>query len=347
MRSGVLVLIAALAGCGRWGFSDRVAPTDAPLDAESDAVADAALTNRMFVTSTLESVCAMGPAAADAVCAARATAAGLAGTYRAWMSSVGENARDRLGSARGWLRTDGQPFADTVASIAAGQVIFPPRFDERGVDVGHAYTQTATGIDGAYSARGCEDGGLTAAAGTRWVSGIVVSDGRLYCFGVDHATPVVAPRVTGRIAFASTQSFTPSSGIPAADAICAAEASAAGQPGTYRAFLPTTTVTAASRFDPTGAVWVRPDGLPIVRQASDIVDWNLIAPIMLHADGSPTQLRVWTGNSPTAPTPASTCANWTSMAGLGNATEASMSTPFGFAVAPACTLALPVFCLQL
>ncbi|MBA3457864.1 MAG: hypothetical protein H0T42_32575, partial [Deltaproteobacteria bacterium] len=294
MRTQVLAVSVALAGCGRMGFTERDGTT---VDAAVDAAPDAAQTNLMFVTSTAEAgaVCTAGPASADAVCATRAMDAGLPGTYRAWMSGPGEHARDRLGSARGWLRTDGRPFADTVASMISGQVIFPGRFTELGVDIQHGFTQTATAADGTHStASGCSVGGLTGSAGTRWASGIVVSNGRLYCFGIDHATPVSAPRVSGRVAFVSTQDWPPSSGIAAADAICAADATSGGQPGTYRAFLPTTTASAASRFDLGGAIWVRPDGVPIVTQASDLASWTLLAPIMLHADGSPTQLRVWT-----------------------------------------------------
>src|SRR5262249_30645591 len=56
---------------------------------------------------------------ADSACNTRAAAAGLpaVGSYRAWLSTSTVTARSRLTPARGWIRTDGLPVADTAVSL--------------------------------------------------------------------------------------------------------------------------------------------------------------------------------------------------------------------------------------
>src|SRR5690606_988458 len=68
--------------------------------------ADAALpTNIVFVTSTQHVAQDLGGLeGADRICADRAAAAGLPGTYVAWLSTRTVDARDRLAGARGWVR---------------------------------------------------------------------------------------------------------------------------------------------------------------------------------------------------------------------------------------------------
>ena len=72
--------------------------------------------------------------------------------------------------------------------------------------------------------------------------------------------------------------FLPPSGIAAADALCTSEATAAGLPGTYRAFLATKQASAMSRFDLGGAPWVRVDGVVLATTASDFGAGNFLAP---------------------------------------------------------------------
>ena len=69
--------------------------------------------NLVFVTSTTYRGDLGGLQAADARCRERARAANLRGTFVALLSSSTVDARTRLGTARGWVRTDGRPFADT------------------------------------------------------------------------------------------------------------------------------------------------------------------------------------------------------------------------------------------
>ena len=353
MVGRIVLMVSGLASCGRWGFTDRqgaISGEDASVDASIDAVPiDAAVPNFVFATSTQQTICSSGLAAADALCQTRAGIAGLPGTYVAWMSSATTNARDRLGSARGWIRPDGQPFADTVANLVSGDVWYPARIDELGADTGYVWTETASDFDGTYDAtNGCSLGGRPTQGGVGWSTGVLVSYGRLTCFGIDQITPVSLSRAIGRLAFVSTTAFAPSTGIAAADTACGTDATAAGLAGTYRAFLPTTTATAASRFSLAGASWVRTDGVALFAAATDLTAWTTIAPLDHHADGSlAAGGRVWSGSSPTAPTIASTCTNWTSNASSGTASEEDESELYGNAVAPTCATSLPVYCLEL
>ncbi|MFO0581744.1 MAG: DUF4215 domain-containing protein [Anaeromyxobacter sp.] len=124
-----------------------------------------------------------GLAGADAVCGRLATAAGLSGTYRAWLSDDAHDAYCRahglLGkvdqscglaalpaSAGPWIRTDGLPFAAGIAALVGGHVLYPARFDELGRKAEEAALYyTATGADGALR--------VAAAAGTcgNWSGG--------------------------------------------------------------------------------------------------------------------------------------------------------------------------------
>jgi hypothetical protein len=66
--------------------------------------------NIMFTTSTLQSAASLqGLAGADALCMKLAANANpkLSGKYVAWLSTRDVSASSRLGSASGWVRTDG------------------------------------------------------------------------------------------------------------------------------------------------------------------------------------------------------------------------------------------------
>ena len=296
-------------------------------------------TNLVFVTSTRVTAAMGGLAGADAICNARAAAAALPGTYVAWLSTDTVNAVDRLAGARGWLRTDGRVFADQVSDIVAGRIIHPIRLDEFGTAVSgpEAATWTATYEDGSRFPANTDCGGwatasagdianvgdATATAGS-WtsVSQVVCNEQHhIYCFGSDYGTPVAARVEAGRYAFVDGVPFLANSGAATADAHCQASATAASLPGTYRAAIATVGATIASRFDLTGAPWVRVDGVRISATAAGLfADEYLDAPPNLAANGSYYygNFGIWTGvgaagdiNAPG--TLASTCQNWTSV----------------------------------
>src|SRR5688572_3652806 len=119
----ITVPLLGLAACGEVNTTSPGAPDaqpdgetssdqpDAGPDAnEPDARPDArpdAPRNVMFVTSTTMTGSFGGRDGADNTCKQLAAAANLPGIFRAYVSTTTENAPARLGTARGWVRTDG------------------------------------------------------------------------------------------------------------------------------------------------------------------------------------------------------------------------------------------------
>ena len=95
----------------------------------------------------------------------------------------------------------------------------------------------------------------------------------VYCFENDTGMAAVSAPVApagARHAFLSTTLWTPGGGVGAADAVCQADASAAGLavPANYRALLTTTVAaTDSTRISLTGQPWYRLDGAQLVAAA--------------------------------------------------------------------------------
>jgi hypothetical protein len=154
------------------------------------------------------------------------------------------------------------------------------------------------------------------------------------------------PATQGRLAFVSQPVFTPSSGVDAADAICATEAN--GLPGTFIAALSVTGAPYASRFDTTGAPWVRIDGQRLVQRAADLGVENALTSLNLLADGMPVtqfppidERHVWVGGSSIG----TNCGDWTSQDGTINAGTIHRAA-FINAGGYACDVPGRVYCLQ-
>jgi hypothetical protein len=362
----------------RWG-PECTGPApfcDVVLDADVTTTATFLGANYVFITSLRYGADQVAPAAADAKCQAHASAAGLPGTYAAWISTSAVNAPVRLGAARGWVRVDGLPFADEVASLVAGEVFYPVALDENGFDRRAIWLYaafTGTRNDGVVDrAANCSDWtstadtnvliGLPDSGAGGWSGGAGASCGSQYallCFGTD-ATRAVAPAPSaGRRAFVSAGLRNGGVGLAALDALCASEAAAAGLGGTFKALVATTTASAVSRFDLQGAPWVRTDGVPVVAGAADLATGTFVAPIEVLADGAShaTSLTMqgrlaWTGASgPTwAGAATTTCEDWTSAAATstgiaGSYTSSYAQSPFGTAGRD-CSVAQRVYCLQ-
>lgn len=340
--------------------------------------------NRVFVTSTLQDGNLGGLAGADAICAARAAGAGLPGSYVAWLSTSSVNAISRLGSARGFVRIDGKPFANSAADIVANRVFNPIRLNESGVDVSSGVSPGASNLtvftgtlDDGTVAMGatCNDftdnspptAGLPNARRGEVSGGPVTwtarqnsncsTTRRLYCFQVDHTGADLVPAPTaGKIAFVSTKTFTPGPavGIDGADALCAANATSAGLVGTYKALLATTTASAASRVT-LAPLYVRPDGIPIASGSTIAAGGPLDSGIWQRADGSyvpATGDLAYTGApspSAVAPTLAASCDDWTSTTSTSAHIGAdTFADPLWWALAQngTCISQLAVYCLQ-
>jgi len=117
-----------------------------------------------------------GLAAADAICQARADAAGLSGTFVAWLSDDNDDAYCRVHGLTGkksancgqtqlpatagpWFRTDGTPFADQIDLLTNSSVIYSPmRNNEFGSSFDIAFNYwTATDDTGVLYGDNCSN----------------------------------------------------------------------------------------------------------------------------------------------------------------------------------------------
>ena len=276
-----------------------------------------------------------GVAGADKECQRLAGNANLPGVYKAWISTTGSDAKSRVGSG-GWVRTDGRPFAQNLATLAIlnGQTVYyPPRVDEMGNDLGNAHNFVATGgnADGTAFSSQCGDytslsGGVyvgDAAMGSNyWAMRELDSTGcsgsyHLYCFRTDGlAADIVPPPQPGRRIFVSAQPFVPGGSL-GADQTCQAEAAAASlaNASQFVAFLSTSTTPAMKRIRASGMPWKRADDVFVVRQISDFANGKLIATPGLVANGSQyVTAQVWTGASDPTLLGTGTCQDWTANA---------------------------------
>ncbi|MEM6295878.1 MAG: hypothetical protein AAGA54_31695 [Myxococcota bacterium] len=267
-----------------------------------------------------------GVEAVDALCNELAAESGLPGTYVAWMSTSTQGAVERLGDARGWLRPDGRPFADTVQDLLTGDTTYPPNVDESGATLRGLRVATSTDDEGLAYDRTCEDWSSNTAeadlwygnsgfGGYRWSSySITNCDQPLhaYCFGTEHQEPVVATPMEGRLAFTSAGIIRGDAGIEAMDALCNTESLAAGY-GPAKAFVATGGAAAIDRFETRGLPWVNARGVPLAPTAGAFaLAVHLDAPANFTATGERIADEFWTGTSGIAEVPNDrNCDDWT------------------------------------
>jgi hypothetical protein len=334
--------------------------------------------NYMFTTSTVQNAALGGLKGADDLCAARAAAGKLSGTYVAWLSTASASAVSRLKGASGWIRPgDSMPVLNNIEDIAKDKFFYPPRMDELGRDLGEGpEVMTATNVDGTPSIGPAETtcgdftsgvavpnlyvlGGLASANSSMFTSlfGLPCDQVvRLYCFGIDRQAQVVASGPMARFAFMTKADWTPGGGIGTADALCQQEASAAGLAGTYRALLAPSGSTIASRFVTSGYTWARVDGTPLATSAELFFQGTTFGvPPNLSADGSVYYGNedLWTGavTPSTVGTAASTCGDWLSnaanLSGQGGIAGDSSVHEFFGEWPLACNYGLKIACLQI
>jgi hypothetical protein len=356
-RHGLFAMLLLTSACGRRNFNVDAADE---VDASPDSRA-----NFVFATSSLHNANLGGLAAADAICQQRATDAGLPGTYVAYLSSGGVHASTRLVGSRGWQRVDGKPVADTTAQLASLRMWYPISTDELGNDLRGLPIRVWTGaaVDGSVGGT-CNDWsdaannslsavGLLESGGGRWTYADLATcdtQARLYCFEIGQRTVMAPPRVTGRLAFVSNGVWAPA-GIASADALCNGEGQAVKPTATFKAALPLSTATTASRFTVTGATWVRSDGVPIVDTPASMFTAAVSrAHVILAADGQLTgQTTYWSGYPDLLAQLAESCSDWTvpsngmAIAGYGDGTTRGQRF---VGVGRPCNQAASLLCLE-
>lgn len=344
MRALVLVLLAGCfepspkrgQACDDWCPPPEqcIANTCALIDEETRA-------NYMFVTADKRPIVNQRPEKLDAWCNERAVMGKLPGNYVAWFSTkVTAKSLFETLPAQGWIRPDGLPFANTAEDILAGTLYYPPRVTEAGnfvgddavIATGSASDGTALdtcnqldpGMSGSFVTVGRADAGLqTWTFLTTEMCGI---DAHIYCFGKDRTVNVAKPMIPpgGKRAFVTKNVYTLKD--PAtADQLCRNEANDAPN---YVALLATAAQSVSDRFKSSQGPWYRPDGVIVTHDMT-----QLMAPIELTFDGTHTRGEVWFGASSltAVATGASSCANWTALAGavpVGLSERSAGETPF-------------------
>ena len=366
MRGVVLLLVVAAGGCL---FKPSPPPAPMPAPADGRPQIDA---NIVFVTSqpvVPSQLGGLGPA--DALCTMLAMQKGLPGQYVAWLSTAGIDAKDRLGGARGWVRPDGLPFADTADDLLAGIIYYPAMLDESGHAVAGPgdFVVTGTGNDGKAVEDGtgnvltCTDwtadtghgaaAGITIGSTGRWTFTTTAScnqAARLYCFEVDRIVPVAPPPITAddRLAFVTSAAFQSGVGPSSADTLCNGEGAALAGHGPFKALLAEPGAAARDRILLRDRPFVRPDGVIAV------TDTNLTrfdAPINVGADGKSYVDDVVFAGAGTLDTPgvdAETCSDWTAMTGTAISGYSSVPWPPDLALASTtgCNTAGRVLCFE-
>jgi len=305
--------------------------------------------NIAFVTS--QSYSATGVprpgAAANQECARLAGLAGLHGSrYIAWIVGEGPTTSEVdditpssfFQHSGGWVRMDGRPVARSLAALLRGELLHPLQLDEWGELAASTFSWSGASADGKVrrpSVGLCNDwttddasmSGSSAPNGTvDWggsYGGRCNAINSLLCFGDDSDAQVPLPAIAGRLAFISASSFTSSTGIASADALCQQDACAAGLTGsadctvnlgsarTFKSYLHTSVRRAWERFDLNGPTWVRTDGVQWLPSAAELADDASERFTALNVLANGTYLggtaAAWTGD--VAGT--TTCEDWT------------------------------------
>jgi hypothetical protein len=167
--------------------------------------------------------------------------------------------------------------------------------------------------------------------------------------GVDGATdrPNVVFVTTGLVNGAINGAF---SGLHGADATCQSEAMDNGLPGTFVAFLSTSTVNARDRIAGSRG-WIRTDGAPVADSALDFV----IGGKMLNAiDHDANDIRVpfgsavWTGTDVSGRADGNSCGDWTNTTAIGASGRFDAAAPQeAFALDSPCTALQHLYCFEI
>jgi hypothetical protein len=138
-------------------------------------------------------------------------------------------------------------------------------------------------------------------------------------------------------------------GIAGADALCAAQAAAAGLDGEFKAWLSTVSSAVSDRITHASGPYVLVDGTMIANDWDDLVDGSILAPVNLDADGVRQSGEVWTGTLATGGSyPNDDCAAFTSASAGDALCGASSSTSMTWTenITPPCSTLLRLYCIE-
>jgi hypothetical protein len=265
--------------------------------------------NLIFVTSSIYPT-NLGLAALDTECNRVASAAGINGAagddFIAAVSSSSTSLRERLGNARGWVRRDGLPVADTLDAIFGEfRMLYSPSLTEHG-RTSTELVMTGSDQTGASVPENCNDwtsldstetfrSGNPQGSPRTWMWFTTLECGvelqPLYCMGIRRSAPVTLGATAGKRIWLTQSGYIPGSMTP--DAFCQSQRPAGVSEGL--ALVGYTTRPAAAVLDP-NALYVRPDGA-VVGTGADIAAMRVVAGPWLSNDGTNDSAspNVWAG----------------------------------------------------
>ena len=294
--------------------------------------------NLAFVSSATFSTTLGNVAPYDAQCNSLATSAGIndaIGTsYVAWMSSSTINVLTRIGpTARGWVRLDGAPVADTQAELINNSQLYNPiDRNEVGARVVAQLVLTGTSNNGTASGFNCANWtaagsgfatfGDSSGGPVNWTSfnNFVCQPARIYCLMRTRTTALNPPPAAGLRIWFTTTAFAPGSGTTPDQACNAVRPAGVA---IARAVIATSSAPAAAALVP-GATYVRLDG-QVVGTGAEIAVADIRTGIWQATDGTYPGTNLpfaWTGHAgdlTAIGTLAGTCMDWSSSSGNGGA----------------------------
>ena len=100
-------------------------------------------------------------------------------------------------------------------------------------------------------------------------------------------------------------------GVAGADAICSAQAAAAGLTGTYLAWISDSGTSPSQRFVQAPAGYVRVDGMRVACDWADLTDGTIQNPINKTESGGAPFSSVWSGTTTNGTSTGTDCNGWT------------------------------------
>jgi hypothetical protein len=139
-------------------------------------------------------------------------------------------------------------------------------------------------------------------------------------------------------------------GLSGADQACQTEATNAGLPGTFKAWLSTSSSPASTRLANYGGAFRLPgaSGALVANGFSDLLTNGPKAPIDIHADGSgPTTAMVWTGTTSNGSFAGLDCSSWSTTLSGGEDGQSNFTTGLWTNLGDAsCNTPAHLYCIQ-
>jgi hypothetical protein len=158
------------------------------------------------------------------------------------------------------------------------------------------------------------------------------------CGLVDKCVFVTSLRYTGNLG-----------GVAGADMLCQQRATAAGLPGSYKAWLSDSTQAASARLTHASVPYRRVDGSLVANNWSDLTDGTIGSELQIDENGSLHFFYVWTGTTSAGTLSTPTCADWTDSGEGTNGrwgSGGSLDAVWTEGSTQACSTQSPIYCFQ-